>query len=93
MRSFASQDQVDDGVDVRDVDLAVAIDVTNQCTVIIAGSMAMAAATAVDDDMDHAVGVGNVYLSITVHVTKVRKINTLNLIELLPSLMAHVGLQ
>ena len=60
MRSFASQDQVDDGIHVGDVDLAVTIDVTNQCTVIIVGSMAMAAATAVDDDVDHAVGVGNV---------------------------------
>ena len=87
------EDHVDDGVDVGDVDLAVTVDVTKQCALIIAGSMAMAAATAVDDDVDHTIGVGNGNLSITIHVTKDSKINTFDLIELLPSFMALVGLQ
>ena len=90
MWSVFVKDTAKQSIDVGDVDLAVAVDVTNQCTVIITGSMAMAAATAVDDDVDHAVGIGNVDFAITVHVARDGELNAIDLVELLPAIVAHV---
>ena len=90
MWSVFVKDTAKQSIDVGDVDLAVAVDVTNQCTVIITGSMAMAAATAVNDDVDHTVGIGNVDLSISVHVARDGELNAIDLVELLPAIVAHV---
>ena len=66
------EDVVDDGVDVGNVDLAVAVDVgwVGPVNVAVAGRMAVSAATAVDDDVDHAVGVGNADLAISIHISR-----------------------
>ena len=69
VRLLALDNLVNDGVDVGDIDFAITVDVTNQCAVIIVGSMAVAAAATIDDNMDHIVDIGNVDLAISIHVS------------------------
>ena len=53
---------IDDGVDIGDVDLVVAVHVG-------CGHAGVAVVAAHDDDVDHAVGVGDGGFAIVIHVT------------------------
>ena len=66
------EDVIDDGVDVRDVHLAVAVDVTNKGALIsIARHAGMAAtATSINNNVNGVVGIGNGYLAITIHIAR-----------------------
>ena len=92
-------DVVDDGVEVADVDHAVAVHIVIQ--VVIAASIALmdgrvvvAMAAAVDDDVNHLVGIGNVDLAVPVHVPRDVSIVGIahNLVEVLPILCRLIGL-
>ena len=61
------KDGVDDGIDVADVDLAVAVHISIHRQSVGTG---MAVASAVDDDDNHRVGIGNVGFTVTVHVLR-----------------------
>ena len=62
------EDVIDDGVDVGHVYLAVTVHVANDGPVFRTGSMAMTASAAVDDNMNHIVGIGDVDFTVAVHV-------------------------
>ena len=56
-------DQVDDDVQVGDVDLAVVVQIGSGCT-------GMASVAAHDDNINHAVGIGDSDLTVAIHVTR-----------------------
>ena len=67
------EDVVDDGVDVGDINLVVAVHVANDgpAVTIGAGHTGVAATAAtIDDDVDHVVDIGNVDLAVAVYVPK-----------------------
>ena len=61
------EDEIDDGVEIGDADLTVAVDIGGR-TIVTATTAATTAATAVDDDHDHTIGIGNRNLTITIHI-------------------------
>ena len=74
-----AEDEADDGVEVTDVDLAVAVYVAIHVAIhvviatslaLMGGSVVVAMATAVDDDINHLVGISYIDLTVTIHVTR-----------------------
>ena len=65
------EDVVDDEVHIGDVDFTIEVHILKIGYFIISiyGCTRMASATAIDDDMNHAVGIGNVDLAVAVHIT------------------------
>ena len=60
---FSIQDEIDDVVDVANVDFAVIVCVGGGCT-------SMSRVAAHDDNVNHAVSIGDVNLTIAIHVTR-----------------------
>ena len=68
-----AEDVVDDGVDVGDVDLIVAIDIAGDGPAVTIGAWCAgvtATAATVDDDVDDVIDVGDINLAVTIYVPK-----------------------